>query len=68
MSRTLAQIQEDIQKLSVPEMERLLRSLWEQLDGTADSDVDGAWREEARRRDQEIEQGDVESVPADEVF
>ena len=49
-------------------MERLLRSLWEQLDGTADSDVDGAWREEARRRDQEIEQGDVESVPADEVF
>jgi len=70
MARSVAQIEEEIQELSTPEKEQLLRALWEQLDGTLESDsaIDDAWRAEARRRDQEIEQGEVEPVPADEVF
>jgi putative addiction module component (TIGR02574 family) len=68
MARPLAQIQEDIQALSVTEKGALLRVLWEELDGAADPDVDAAWLAEAKRRDQEIEDGAVDTIPADEVF
>jgi putative addiction module component (TIGR02574 family) len=68
MARPLAKIQEDIQALSDAEKGTLLRVLWEELDGAADPDVDAAWLAEAKRRDQEIEDGVVETIPADEVF
>lgn len=68
MARPLAQIQEEIRALSVTEKETLLRVLWEELDGIADADVDAAWLEEAKHRDQEIEDGSVETIPANEVF
>jgi hypothetical protein len=68
MARPLAQIQEEIRALSVTEKETLLRVLWEELDGTSDPDVDAAWLEESKRRDQEIEDGTVEMIPADDVF
>lgn len=68
MARPLAQIQEEIRALGVAEKEMLLRVLWEELDGTGDPDVDAAWLEEARRRDQEIEDGAVDTIPAVEVF
>lgn len=68
MARPLAQIHEAIQALSVPEKETLLRVLWEELDGTGDRDVDAAWLEESKRRDQEIEDGTVATIPADDVF
>lgn len=70
MARSVAQIEEEIQELSTAEKAQLLRALWEQLDGNseADSAIDQAWRAEARRRDQEIDQGEVDTVPADEVF
>ena len=68
MARPLAQIQEEIRALSVTEKETLLRVLWEELDGTGDPDVDAAWLAESKRRDQEIEDGAVETIPADDVF
>ncbi len=68
MARALARSQEDIQALSDVEKTALLRTLWEELDGAADPDVDAAWLTEATRRDQEIEDGVVETIPADEVF
>jgi putative addiction module component (TIGR02574 family) len=68
MARPLAQIQEDIQALSATDKGALLRVLWEELDGAADPDVDAAWLAEAKRRDQEIEDGAVDTIPADEVF
>ena len=68
MARPLAQIQEEIRALSVAEKETLLRVLWEELDGIGDPDVDAAWLEEAKRRDQEIEDGTVETIPAGDVF
>ena len=68
MARPLEKIREDIRELSTSEKEELLRSLWEELDGPADPDVEAAWLEEVRRRDLELEQGKVESIPAEQVF
>jgi putative addiction module component (TIGR02574 family) len=68
MARPLEEIREEIRALSTSDKEELLRSLWEELDGPMDPDVEAAWLEEIQRRDLELEQGRVESVPAEEVF
>ena len=68
MARSLTKIQEEIRTLSASDKEALLRLLWEELDGPSDPDVDAAWLEEVRRRGREIDAGQVELVPADEVF
>jgi len=68
MARALEKIREDIRALSTPEKEELLRSLWEELDGPPDPEVEAAWLEEVRRRDLELERGLVQSIPAEEVF
>jgi Putative addiction module component len=39
-----------------------------ELDGPADVAVDAAWLEEVQRRSREIDEGCVESIPAEEVF
>jgi putative addiction module component (TIGR02574 family) len=68
MARPLEEIREEIRALSTSDKEELLRSLWEELDGPPDPDVEAAWLEEVRRRDLELERGEVESIPAEEVF
>jgi putative addiction module component (TIGR02574 family) len=68
MARPLASLQDEIRALSIPEKEALLRALWEELDGPADRDVDAAWLAESQRRDEELESGAVQALPADEVF
>jgi putative addiction module component (TIGR02574 family) len=68
MARKLSHIQEEIQQLSDSEKETLLRQLWVELDGPADSDIDAAWLDEIERRAREIDDGSVNLVPADEVF
>jgi putative addiction module component (TIGR02574 family) len=68
MARPLASLQDEIRALSTPDKEALLRVLWEDLDGPADRDVDAAWLAEAQRRDQELDDGRVRFVPAQEVF
>jgi putative addiction module component (TIGR02574 family) len=68
MARPLASLQDEIRALSTPEKEALLRVLWEELDGPADRDVDAAWLAEAQRRDDELDNGAVRALPADEVF
>ena len=68
MARPVAIIQEEIRQLSVAEKEEVLRTLLEELDGPPDPDVEAAWLEEAERRAQEIDSGQVRCVPADEVF
>jgi putative addiction module component (TIGR02574 family) len=68
MARRLASLQDEIRALSTPEKEALLRALWEDLDGPSDRDVDAAWLAEAQRRDDELENGTAQALPADEVF
>jgi hypothetical protein len=68
MARPLEEIREEIRALSTSEKEELLRSLWEELDDPPDPDVEAAWLEAVRRRDLELERGEVESISAEEVF
>ena len=68
MGKPLEQIQEEIRGLSASDKEQLLRALWEDLDGPADSNVDAAWLDEARRRDAEFDSDPDASVPAKDVF
>lgn len=68
MARPVAIIQEEIRQLSVAEKEEVLRTLLEELDGPPDPDVEAAWLEEVERRAREIDSGQVQCVPADEVF
>ena len=68
MARPLATIEEEIRELSVADKETLLRVLWEELDGPADSEVDAEWLREVQRRSREIDDGLVECIPAEQVF
>ena len=44
------------------------RALIESLDGKVDTGVDEAWRVEIERRISEIDRGEVQLIPGDEVF
>jgi putative addiction module component (TIGR02574 family) len=68
MARSVAIIQEKIGQLSVAEKEEVLRALLEELDGPPDPDVEAAWLEEVERRAREIDSGQVQCIPAEEVF
>jgi putative addiction module component (TIGR02574 family) len=68
MARPLAVIEQEILELSLSDKEALLRVLWEELDGPADVAVDAAWLEEVQRRSREIDEGRVDTIPAEEVF
>lgn len=68
MSGTLAELKEQASQLSETERAELALSLIESLDGPADSGVEEAWRVEIERRVGEIERGEVELIPGDEVF
>lgn len=61
-------IQDEIRCLSTAEKEEVLRTLLEELDGPRDPDVEAAWLEEVERRAAEIESGQVQCVPAEDVF
>jgi len=43
-------------------------SLIESLDGSPDEGADEAWRVEIERRISQIERGEVELIPGEEVF
>jgi putative addiction module component (TIGR02574 family) len=68
MARPLATIEEEIRELSVADKETLLRVLWQELDGPADSEVYAEWLREAQRRSREIDDDSVECIPAEKVF
>ena len=61
-------IEEQIRALSTSDKEALLRVLLEELDGPADPEVEAAWLEEVKRRDEELSSGKVKGIPAEEVF
>ena len=57
-----------IRSLSVDDCMHLLRDLIADIDGGMDEDVEKAWLEEAERRYKELKEGEVELIPAEEVF
>jgi putative addiction module component (TIGR02574 family) len=68
MSKVLAELKEKAAELSETERAELALSLIESLDGPTDDDVEEAWRAEIERRIGEIERGEVQLIPGEEVF
>jgi len=68
MSDLLAELKERASQLSDAERAELALALIESLDGPADPDVEEAWRVEIERRIGQMERGEVQLVPGDEVF
>ncbi len=68
MSAEIDELEAKIRSLSGEARAELIRALIADLDGPADADAERAWLEEARRRQREIVDGSVKTVPADRVF
>ncbi len=68
MARPVHEIEKEIQTLSATDKAQLLRALVADLEKEVDEDVERAWLEEAQRRYREMKDGQVEAVPAKEVF
>jgi len=70
MSDALAELKEMAAQLSAQERAELALALIESLDGPLENqaDVAEAWRIEIDRRVAQIEGGEVELIPGDEVF
>ena len=68
MASTLSELKKKAAQLPEHERAELALSLIESLDGPADPDVEEAWAQEIERRVRQIERGEAELVPAEEVF
>ena len=68
MSSDLEELKQKASRLSEQERADLALALIESLDGPADVDVEEAWRTEIERRIRQIENGDVQLLPGEEVF
>jgi len=68
MANTLFELKQKAAQLTDAERAELALSLIESLDGPGDPDVEEAWRLEIERRIGQIDRGEVQLVPGDEVF
>ena len=68
MSTVLAELKQKAAQLSESERAELALAIIESLDGDIDTGVDEAWRVEIERRIAEIDRGEVQLIPGDEVF
>jgi len=68
MANTLSELKQKAAQLPDTERAELALSLIESLDGPADPDVEEAWRLEIERRIGQIDRGEVQLIPGDEVF
>jgi len=68
MSTRFEDIKEKAAQLSELERAELALALIESLDGPPDADVEEAWRIEVERRLAQIERGEVQLIPGDEVL
>jgi putative addiction module component (TIGR02574 family) len=68
MASTLSDLKKKAAQLPEQERAELALSLIESLDGPADPDVEEAWAQEIERRVRQVEKGEAELIPAEEVF
>ena len=68
MSNVLAELKEKSSQLSEIERAELALALIESLDGPADSGVEEVWRLEIERRIDQIDRGEVQLIPGEDVF
>ncbi|HJX18258.1 MAG TPA: addiction module protein [Acidiferrobacterales bacterium] len=70
MARPLKEIEQELLHLPQAERARLAHRLIVSLDEDLppDEGIEAAWIEEIKRRDAEIERGDVQTIPAEEAM
>ena len=68
MSTALAELKQKAAQLDEAERAELALALIESLEGEADVGAEEAWRIEVQRRIAEIDRGEVQLIPGDEVF
>lgn len=68
MAMTIEQIMTEALQLDEKDRARLARQLLVSLEPASEGSYQQEWIEEALRRDAEIESGEVEEEPAEEVF
>ncbi len=68
MSQTLEEIEAELLQLPERARARLAKSLILSLEDVEDEDSELLWAEEAERRYQEIERGEVSAIPSEDVF
>ena len=70
MARPLGEIEQELLNLPQAERARLVHRLIVSLDEDVppDEGIEAAWLEEIKRRDAEIERGDVRMIPSEEAM
>ncbi len=65
---SLKEIETEIKKLDLKERAELAKWLVESLDDLSESEIEALWAEEAERRLNEMERGQVTEIPSEEVL
>jgi len=70
MARPLKEIEQELLHLPQAERARLAHRLIVSLDEDLppDEGIEAAWLDEIKRRDAEVERGDVQTIPAEEAM
>jgi len=68
MANAFKEIESSALKLSEKQRARLASKLLDSLERQRKYDVERIWLEEIERRNEELEAGNLELIPADEVF
>jgi putative addiction module component (TIGR02574 family) len=68
MALTRAEIEKEAIELPVDERARLIATLIASLEPADEGDVDAAWEQELLARSEEVRQGEVAPVAADEAL
>jgi putative addiction module component (TIGR02574 family) len=68
MTTALKQLTHDALELSVQERAKLVHILITSIDEKAEGGISSAWDVELKKRVQEIREGKVKGIPAEEVF
>ncbi len=64
----LKEIEAEIRKLDLKDRASLAKLIVESLDDLSEAEVEALWAEEAERRLDEMERGQVNEIPAKEVL
>jgi putative addiction module component (TIGR02574 family) len=68
MATTFKQLTHEALELPVQERAKLAHVLITSIDGVTDGDMSSAWDAELKKRVQEIREGRVKGIPAEEVL
>ena len=65
---SLEELEAEIKKLDLKDRATLAKRIVESLDGLSEAEIEALWAEEAERRLDELEQGLVTEIPAQDTL